>query len=404
MTSAIDRLIIQSRLEEPDLPGGEPEDPSIVVLGNLERVAPPRWAASSLVPTVVTCYLIMGVTNLVFYGLTRDQIIIGGFCFLGIAALQVLHSDPRLERWRRLAFPYSLVLQALFTYLPPFAFGIWWGGMSGFLIASALLLLSPRLGWAVFGGVVGATLFSGVVDHWTTDYTVYMTISIIVTGLVVWGLTRLSLLVVQIQATQGELARVAVVRERLRFARDLHDLLGYSLSTIVLKSELTKRLVDGSPADALTELDDILLVSRQALTDVRAVSRGYREMSLFEEAEAARSVLEAAGIRADVDLTVRPPRGHLDTILATVLREAITNLLRHSKAESCVIAARAEGDRIRLTIANDGVTRSDAPRGSGLQNLTARLAQVDGRLSWSVEDDGWFVLCAVAKLPPVAEE
>jgi two-component system sensor histidine kinase DesK len=343
----------------------------------------------------------MGITNLVTSPLYEWQKLTGIGFFLGIALLQVLHSERRLERLRTRLFPWSLVLQAVLTYIPPLFFDIYWGGMAGFLGASGLMLLRPRWGWTLFGLVVVIAGVSGPFEGWSALAIVYMVLSTMLASLIVWALTRLSLLVVQVQAGREELARVAVVRERLRFARDLHDLLGYSLSTIVLKSELTKRLVSGSPMEALTELDDILLVSRQALTDVRAVSRGYREMSLCEEAEAARSVLEAAGIRAEVDLTVRPPRGRLDTILATVLREGVTNLLRHSKAEQCVIATRAEDDEIWLTIANDGVVRTCNSGGSGLQNLTARLVPVGGRLSWSTEDDGWFVLRAVAKLPAV---
>jgi two-component system sensor histidine kinase DesK len=110
-------------------------------------------------------------------------------------------------------------------------------------------------------------------------------------------------------------------------------------------------------------------------------------------------VLEAAEIDAAVDLAVLPPDGHADTILATVLREAVTNLLRHSKAEHCRIATRREGDLILLTVANDGLVRAvraaGADRdGSGLGNLTARLAEVGGRLTWGVDDGDWFVLTA----------
>jgi two-component system sensor histidine kinase DesK len=379
------------------------EEPAVSALGELGRGAPSPQGANRLVAVVVGGYAIMGVTDLVTGSLDEWQKVAGICFFLGIAALQMLHSDRRLERLRTRLLPWSLVVQGVFTYVPPLFFHIYWGGMAGFLAASGLMLLRPRWGWALFGLVVLIAGASGPFEGWPLLADVYIVVSTALAGLIVWALTRLALLVVQVQAGREELARVAVVRERLRFARDLHDLLGYSLSTIVLKSELTKRLVDGSPTDALTELDDILLVSRQALTDVRAVSRGYREMSLYEEAEAARSVLEAADIRAEIDLTVRPPRGSLDTILATVLREGVTNLLRHSKAESCVIVTRAEDDQIWLTVANDGVARTNASGGSGLQNLTARLAHVDGRLSWSLEDDGWFVLRAVAKLPTAEE-
>ncbi|MEZ0065530.1 two-component system sensor histidine kinase DesK [Streptacidiphilus sp. MAP12-20] len=401
MTSSIDRLISQAQQSVPG--GGEPDaDVGAAALGNLGRGAPSPVVADSLVALMVAGYAVMGITTLVAGGVGWRRILIGGGSFLLIALIQLLHSDRRLEHLRGRLMPWSLVLQGVLTYTPPLVFGIFWGGMAGFLGASGLLLLRPRWGWTLFGLVVAAAGVSGPLEGWSYLSDVYIVVSTTLASLTLWGLTRLSLLVVQVQASQEELARVAVVRERLRFARDLHDLLGYSLSAIVLKSELTKRLVEGSPLDALNELDDILLVSRQALTDVRAVSRGYRQMSLAEEVEAAGSVLRAAGIRAQVDLGVRPPKGELDTILATVLREAVTNLLRHSKAEQCLIATCLEDGLIRLTIANDGVVAPPGQgSGSGLQNLTVRLAEVGGRLAWEVEDDRWFFLRAVAPLPPV---
>ncbi|WP_063774221.1 sensor histidine kinase [Streptacidiphilus rugosus] len=406
MTRSRGRLVGQAQSGEARqlaLRAGEPEADVGAVLGNLGRGAPSPKVADSLVAALVGGYAVMGITTLIAGGLGWRRILIGGGSFLLIALIQLLHSDRRLDQLRSRLMPWSLLLQAVLTYTPPLAFGIFWGGMAGFLGASGLLLLRPRWGWTLFALVVLAAAVSGPLEGWTVLSDIYLVVSTTLASLTLWGLTRLSLLVIQVQASQGELARVAVVRERLRFARDLHDLLGYSLSAIVLKSELTKRLVDGSPKDALNELDDILLVSRQALTDVRAVSRGYRQMSLAEEAEAAQSVLRAAGIRALVDLGARPPEGELDTILATVLREAVTNLLRHSKAEQCLITTCPEGEGIRLTIANDGVTGASGPgermgSGNGLQNLTARLSEAGGRLAWEVEGGRWFVLRAVAPL------
>ncbi|MDT0551565.1 histidine kinase dimerization/phosphoacceptor domain-containing protein, partial [Streptomyces lonegramiae] len=119
-------------------------------------------------------------------------------------------------------------------------------------------------------------------------------------GIVIYGLSRLTDLVHEVHRTREELARMAVGRERLRFARDLHDLLGYSLSAIALKGELVHRLIEVRPEHARSETEELLMVARQALADGRVVSSGYRDMSLRDEATSAAASLAAADIQADV--------------------------------------------------------------------------------------------------------
>jgi two-component system sensor histidine kinase DesK len=382
---------------------GSVEQERAALIGELGRRAPAPTLASSIVVVVVLGYTVMGFTDIFTTGLDDTQIVAASVCFVGAAVLQLLHSYGRLAPLRDRLSPWTLLLQAVLTYLPLLGFGVLWGGMAGFLGASGLLLLRPAFGWAVFTAVAAAAAASGPLEGWTPLNCVYILVANVLTSLIVFGLTRLSQLVAEVQATRLHLARLAVTQERLRFSRDLHDLLGYSLSAITLKSELTRRLVVGNPELALEELGSIVEISRQACLDVRAVARGYRSMSLSDEAVAARSVLEAAGIHADIELGALPPEGALDTILATVLREAVTNLLRHSKAEQCVISTRAVEDRIVLSVANDGLVAT-APAagteraGSGLANLTARLAEIGGRLTWGLDGDGWFLIAAEAEL------
>ncbi|CAM5724203.1 hypothetical protein SALBM311S_00537 [Streptomyces alboniger] len=169
---------------------------------------------------------------------------------------------------------------------------------------------------------------------------------------------------------------MAVAGERLRFARDLHDLLGFGLSAITLKSELTFRLVATRPERAREELVGILQISRQALADVRSVARGYREMSLDAEAASADDVLTAAEIEARIDLDCGPVSDRAGTVLATVIREGVTNVLRHSKAQHCVIeagpASGPGGPLVRLVVANDG---ADETRRTGSQDGGSGLRQ-----------------------------
>ena len=202
---------------------------------------------------------------------------------------------------------------------------------------------------------------------------------------------------------------LAVLEDRDRIARDLHDLLGYSLSTITLKSELIHRLIPANPDRAREEVAGVLGVSRQALADVRLVASGYREMSLETEAEAVTEVMTAADVRVETDIDCGRLHPLVDTVLATALREGITNILRHSKVQSCEITAAVEGERVRLTLVNDGVTRQDRPRvadgcsGSGLGNLRTRLAEIGGTLT-TVTKDGRFRLVAEAPVRPAVTE
>lgn len=311
----------------------------------------------------------------------------------------LIHMSPRIRRWPMWGRVLSLSIQAGITYLPYFAFSQTWGGMAGPLAASILLVLPRPTAWFPFLAVVLSMWPIATLNYHTADWISYFVISTMLAGLVVFGMTRLAELVRELAAARSELARMAVVAERLRFARDLHDLLGYSLSSITLKSELAYRLVPGQPDRARKELTEILQASRQALADVREVASSYREMSLTTEATSARTMLETAEIDAAVRIDVGPLPRDLDTVLATTLREGVTNILRHSKVQHCSITAVQTDNSIRLEVANDGVADHEdddalARSGSGLGNLRTRLSAFDGTLSAGVGPDQWFRLIA----------
>ncbi|HEX6340532.1 sensor histidine kinase [Umezawaea sp.] len=300
----------------------------------------------------------------------------------------------------------ALSAQALVVLGPISLYGEGWTGMQGFLAGDALLVLRPTAGWLVFGTVAVA---NGIVQYGITGVpleTFYIANLTAVVGLVVYGLSRLRTLVAELDDARSELAGLAVARERLRFARDLHDLLGFSLSAITLKTELAHRLVPRLPDRARRELSEVLDVSRQALADVRAVASSYRELSLDDELASSRSVLTAA----EVVVTVTCDRGDLPTrtrtVLATVLREGVTNLLRHSKAERCEITVRREGGAVSIEIVNDGVreTGGTVDRGSGIDNLTSRVEGVGGTLTAGAGPDGTYRLHATVPLRPDDED
>ncbi|WP_461028980.1 sensor histidine kinase [Streptomyces sparsus] len=381
--------------------GREPPD----VLGPeaWPAVPAPRLARTIIVAVLVG-YALMTVLNLLWQEPSGPRLATGLLCVAAVFALQYAHCSQWARHWATRRKAVTLTVQAAFTYLPFLWFGGAWGSMAGPLAGSFLLMLAGRTAWALYGASVAAILAFAVVHEGNWNSVAYLTIASALTGLVIFGVTRLADLVQEIHSTRSELARMAVGQERLRFARDLHDLLGYSLSAITLKTELVHRLIAAHPQRARDEVASVLEVSRQALADVRLVASGYRDMSLADEAASAAQIMSATDVHAEVDVACGPLHHTVDTALATALREGVTNILRHSKVQTCSVTAAVEGETVRLVLVNDGVTAPTPVRtahsGSGLGNLQSRLAAIGGRISAGVREDGRFELLAEAPTAP----
>ncbi|SNT23300.1 two-component system, NarL family, sensor histidine kinase DesK [Actinomadura meyerae] len=218
-------------------------------------------------------------------------------------------------------------------------------------------------------------------------------------ALLVCGLVRMGEVALRVKEARAELARAAVARERLRFATDLHDLLGLGLSVVVLKSELALRLLDRDPGRASAELAEGLEAARRALADMEDVVAGRGEIALAAEAESTRAALSAAGIEVTGRVEPVALPAETDTLLATVLREGVTNVLRHSDAERCELAVEVTGRSVRLRLANDGVTGRGGTPGVGLRNLTRRARELGGTLT-AGKDGDVFRLVAEVPLQP----
>lgn len=188
--------------------------------------------------------------------------------------------------------------------------------------------------------------------------------------------------VAELRAAREELARLAVSEERLRFARDLHDLLGHSLSLITLKSELAGRLLPATPDKAAVEVNDIESVTRRALHEVREAVAGYRKPTLENELDGARELLEAADIACRIENGVGPSSNETDAVLAWVVREGATNVIRHSRARSCGILLKRDNEKVYAEITDDGrgppPGYGEAASGSGLSGLSERVAALGG--------------------------
>lgn len=353
------------------------------------------------------CFLLITILNFLKQNLTAGPLITATVLMLAIFGLQLRHSAlgaSRAPLWQRVL---TLSTQALLTYLPLIVFHWAWGAMAGFLAGSLLLLLPGRIGWPLYAAVGLSMVVYPLSAGTDLEGTVYMSESTLLCGLIVFGLSRLAELVVLIHSTRGELARMAVANERLRFARDLHDLLGYSLSAVTLKSELIRRTLRSHPDRAEEEVTAVLDISRQALADVRLVASGYRDMNLEQECASARSVLRAAEVDAEVTVSVGEVDPRVETVLATVLREGVTNVLRHSTVRRCTVEAVEKDGVVRLAIVNDGVRpgyKDPAPNsGSGLGNLALRVGAIGGSLTAGVREGGRFHLVAEAPVKPTGQ-
>ncbi len=316
-----------------------------------------------------------------------------------VFALHLGSSSSNAERWRARRRGAVVVGQAAASYLPLLAFGLMWTGMTGFLAGSILLLMPGWKAWVPFTAVALSMLAAAIVAR-PGAYDIALAVAgNLVMGIVVFGLARLVALVRHADVMHQEIAQLAVIRERTRFSQDLHDLLGYSLSAIALKAELSRRTMVAKPELAREELADVVVFARQAVADVRLVANGYRAMSLVAEAGSAASLLAAAGIIADIEIDCGALDEKVDTVLATVLREAVTNLLRHSSARTCRLAASQAGECVTLVVANDGAPRSGVPHrdGGGLENLVARLESVGGTLTIESCDGSFGLLATVPR-------
>jgi two-component system, NarL family, sensor histidine kinase DesK len=281
-----------------------------------------------------------------------------------------------------------------------------WAPLLVFVSLSLAVVLPRGLAVRAIALVAAATVALSLWQGLPSSTALLHGVQTLIAGLGMLGFLHILGLNLQLLQAREELARMAVAKERLRFARDLHDLLGHSLSVIVLKSELASRLLVADSARAADELRDIEQVARRSLTEVREAVGGYRHVTLAAELAGARVALEAAGIRATVE---EPPGGlpaPVEEVLGWAVREATTNVLRHSGAATCRVRFEEDGDRIAVEVADDGVGSASGRRpgdsdrqdrrsgrsGSGLAGLAERVAAAGGRLQAGQRPAGGFRL------------
>ena len=343
---------------------------------------------------------------------------------VALVILQLRHSWPSRGTARPRGWPANLLLQAVLMYALVPAVG--WHSliMCGFLAGSALLLIPGAAGRVAFAAVIASVPLVWVVKppagaatlEGTLGAMLFLTVESASFGLLVFGLTRLAQLAVQLENLRGELARKAVAGERLRVARDTHDLLGLGLSAIAMKADLIGKLIGRDDARAGQETAELARICATARADVRLVAGEARDLPLDAELSAARDILALAGIGVRWYVSADPPSPppEVAAVLVPVVREAVTNILRHASARCCTLELTAGAGQWRLSVSNDGGSGADgggAPvaaagrAGNGLRNLAGRLEAAGGQLAVSREDD-MFRLTAelpLAESKPVLE-
>ncbi|MGA6220431.1 sensor histidine kinase [Streptomyces umbrinus] len=308
---------------------------------------------------------------------------------LGIGALALTEHGPGGDE-------IDSTMGVLFIVVVPYGLGLMALGMSRRHVLALLGGFTAGTGAAAF--LVGMPTYSALAT---------MAGVLLIGGFIclaslfsVWLLKA----VLELDAARETRTRLAVAEERLRFGRDLHDVMGRNLAVIALKSELAVQLARRERPEAVEQMIEVQRIARESQKEVREVVRGYREVDLGVELLGAQGVLTAAGVECTVTGSASELPSAVQSALGWVVREATTNVLRHGDAGHCRVSLQVKGARVVLTVENDGVEKDRVPstptsKGSGLAGLRERLSAVDGTLEAGPVDGDLFRVVAEVPLP-----
>jgi two-component system sensor histidine kinase DesK len=381
--------------------------PRQAAVGQLTRGAQ-IWRVS--LTAVWLVYLIEPVSGL--FGHHHDALYIGGglaiigaFCVVFVVTLADWNATARRSSiWLGTLFALALAACVLYGGSGATSLWIYVSAIAGLTIAkqrTAIWVL------ALSGALYCLTSLIGHVD--LGDFLINLLPTVLL-GLAMIGLRNHFELTRELTEARETVARLAASQERLRLARDMHDLTGQSLSMITLKSELALRLLgllpEGPDRDRVSdEIEQVGAVSRQTLHDIREAISGYRRPTLAVEVITARAALESAGITPHDDAELTLLSGTFDpdaeAALAWCLREAVTNVVRHSGARTCQIRLARRGGTLSLEVRDDGRGHVGAePTGTGLRGMSERLGAVGGSLELRPAGPPGFRLIATAPATP----
>jgi len=256
------------------------------------------------------------------------------------------------------------------------------GGAAVFIVYAATLV--PFAGDSSFATKVIAALVTAVVLealllHLGLWFGIYGTVLPVALGAVNIHFAQRNQANRQLRVAHDEIEHLARVAERERIARDLHDVLGHTLSVVILKSELASKLIEHDPERAANEIRDVEQISRQALAEVRSAISGYRAGGLEEELTRATSTLKTAGVAAECQSAHVPLSPSQETVLALAVREAVTNVVRHAHAKQCSVRLEQVDGSCLLEIQDDGCGGLQ-PEGNGVRGMRERVEALGGSL------------------------
>jgi two-component system sensor histidine kinase DesK len=302
-----------------------------------------------------------------------------GYTLYGVALIAFLALYFR-SHWVR---GRELVLVSAATLAMGLAFWqVSLGAGAFFIYAASMIALldSPR--WALRGVMAIAliTIADALLlqrDIWNASWPV---VFVLIVGGINIHYSQVGRANARLRLAQEEIEHMAKLAERERIARDLHDLLGHTLSLVVLKSELASKLAERDPERSRAEIRDVERIAREALAEVRAAVSGYRTSGLEAEVQRARNTLSTAGVRLETDIAPRKLPPAQEAVLCLALREAVTNIVRHAGARNCRLIVGCTDSSCTLSISDDG-RGGNAPFGSGLSGMRERVDVLGGSLT-----------------------
>jgi two-component system, NarL family, sensor histidine kinase DesK len=330
-----------------------------------------RWRAWNLIWLIYSVFFVIEPLQ---SGSLRHWLVFAGVYASFLAAyMAVIWS--RQQRTRLLMLLAIAILGTAYYPMNPGA------GATMFIYVASLMPFATRSFPLAVATIVAAALFSaaeGILLHqnaWTWATLSFLAASI-GTGNLIQAMRRTA--TERLLLAQEEIEHLAKLAERERIARDLHDVLGHTLSVVVLKSELAGKLIASDAPRARREIGEVEQIARQALSEVREAIRGYRADGFAAEIARARRALDAAGVRLELqaqDARLEPAQ---ESVLSLVLREAVTNILRHAGATSCRLELAADGQGTRLSVYDNGRGAIDR-EGNGLRGMRERVEALGGR-------------------------
>jgi two-component system sensor histidine kinase DesK len=348
----------------------------------IERSAAWRWGA----PAFALAWLAVLVVDLADSGASAWRFAVVGAGLAAFCGLFMVVVSTQRAPWVPVAG--MLAASVVLTLAGDEAFAVTFG----YAASAASARLSGRASVLAVGGITA--LAAATLALTAPDGAVFWGITSAVLGVGTLGLLIAGLLRANaaLREARAELAELAVAEERLRFSRDLHDLLGHDLSLIAIKAELAGRLLPDRADRAGVEVEDIKSLTRTALTQVREAVSGYRQPTLAGELAGARVALEAAGVELRVDDAMPPLEPEVESVLAWAVREGATNVIRHSGARHAAIAVRPGAATADLEITDDGPAKALPNSGHGLEGLQERAMSVGGRIETGAAPEGGFRL------------